>query len=175
MSEAFRGEFYQKVDGKARVLIPVPFRRVLEAGDPPTADNPRPRVVLVYGDERRQFVECYSRAEMERVEGLIRSLPRGSTNRRILQRNLITLSATVEVDTDGRIVLPPQVREKLGLTSDDLQAGVEATFAGALDTFQLWKAETYRTAIVAQADADLGDLPPDVDILSLLPDPAPGG
>ena len=34
MSEAFRGEFTQKVDGKARVSIPAAFRRVLEAGDP---------------------------------------------------------------------------------------------------------------------------------------------
>ena len=30
-SEAFRGEFYQKVDAKARVSIPAAFRRILEA------------------------------------------------------------------------------------------------------------------------------------------------
>jgi MraZ protein len=148
MSEAFRGEFYQKVDGKARVLIPVPFRRVLEAGDPPTADNPRPRVVLVYGDARRRFVECYTRAEMARVEDMIRRMPLGSENRRILQRNLITLSVTVEVDSDGRIVLPQQVREKLELSARDLSDGAETAFAGALDSFQLWKADTYRSSIV---------------------------
>ena len=39
MAEAFRGEFNQKVDGKARVSIPAPFRRVLEAGDPDLARN----------------------------------------------------------------------------------------------------------------------------------------
>ena len=30
-SEAFRGEFYQKVDAKARVSIPAAFRRILDA------------------------------------------------------------------------------------------------------------------------------------------------
>ena len=46
-SEAFRGEFYQKVDAKARVSIPAAFRRILEAEDPATEPNPRPRVYMV--------------------------------------------------------------------------------------------------------------------------------
>ena len=61
-SEAFRGEFYQKVDAKARVSIPAAFRRILEAEDPASAEFPRPRVYMVYGGKSRRFVECYSRA-----------------------------------------------------------------------------------------------------------------
>lgn len=167
MSEAFRGEFTQKVDGKARVSIPAAFRRVLEAGDP---DSTRKRIVMVYGDERRKFTECYTMAEATRLEARIRALPLGSQKRRILERNMITLSATLEIDDDGRIVLPAKVRDKIGIGADDLAKGAEAVFAGALDTFQIWKAATYDADILRAAEDDLADLPEDMDILSLLSD-----
>lgn len=170
MSEAFRGEFNQKVDGKARVSIPAPFRRVLESGDPAWPENPRPKFVIVYGDERREFLECYTVREMAKVEAMIARIPRGSQRRRLLERNLITLSLTAEVDEDGRLVLPQKARDKIAIDAEDLKAGVEATFAGALDTFQIWKRTTYDGGILAQAEAELEALPDDVDILSLLAD-----
>ncbi len=108
MAETFRGEFNQKVDGKARVSIPAAFRRVLEAGDPSCPESPRPRSSWSMATSARHFVECYSILEMRRVEQLIAKLPKGSPKRRFLERNLITLSVTVEVDEDGRIVLPPE-------------------------------------------------------------------
>ena len=162
MSEAFRGEFTQKVDGKARVSIPAAFRRVLEAGDP---DSTRKRIVIVYGDERRNFAECYTVAGAQRLEAMIRRLPLGSVNRRLLERNMITLSVTLDIDDDGRIVLPPKVREKAGLSAAD--AG-EAVFAGALDTFQIWNPATYEAEILRAASDELAALPADMDILSLL-------
>lgn len=162
MSEAFRGEFTQKVDGKARVSIPAHFRRVLEAGDP---DSTRKRIVIVYGDERRKFAECYTIAGAQRLEAMIRRLPLGSMQRRLLERNMITLSVTLDIDDDGRIVLPPRVREKAGLSSAD---AAEAVFAGALDTFQIWNPETYKAEILRAASDELAALPADMDILSLL-------
>ncbi len=171
MSETFRGEVSQKVDGKARVSIPAAFRRVLESGDPSWPDTPRPKVVMVYGDERRRFVECYSILEMKRVEVQLARLPKGSVKRRYLERNLITLSVTVEVDDDGRIVLPQKVREKIGVTADDLSGGFEAIFAGSLETFQLWKRDAYEAEIASQSTADFAELDGGLDMLALLPNP----
>ncbi|MCU0801272.1 MAG: division/cell wall cluster transcriptional repressor MraZ [Rhodobacteraceae bacterium] len=162
MAETFRGEFYQKVDGKARVSIPAPFRRVLEAGDP--AQGPTPRVVVVYGGDR-SYLECYTLAEMARIEKRIARMQIGSPQRRYLERNLITLSQTVEVDGDGRIVLGPKAREKLGLA--DLNNGAEAVFAGTLDKFQLWRRDTYEAELSTAFADDL--LPEGQDMLSLLP------
>lgn len=167
MSEAFRGEFTQRVDGKARVSIPAAFRRVLEAGDP---DSTRKRIVMVYGDSRRKFTECYTMAGAAVLEEKIKRLPLGSDKRRMLERNMITLSVTVEIDDDGRIVLPPKVREKVGIAPEDVARGVEAVFAGALDTFQLWKSDIYEAEILRAAEDDLASLPEGVDILSLLSD-----
>lgn len=169
MSEAFRGEFSQKVDGKARVSIPASFRRVLEAGDPASADGSRPKVVMVYGGPDRKFVECYTISEMKRVEARIRRIPTGTPQRRFMERNLVTLSQVVELDDDGRIVLPPKVREKIGLDAEDLKTGTDAVFAGTLETFQIWKRARYDADLDAQAEIELEVLPDGVDMLSLLP------
>lgn len=168
VSESFRGEFNQKVDGKARVSIPASFRRVLEAGDP-GFDGSRPKFVLVYGRPNTDYVECYSLAEMKRLEAKIRRLQPGTPARRALERNFITLSQLVEIDEDGRIVMPPKAREKLSLGSDAMKEGFEATFAGTLDTFQIWRRDAYEAALAAEADIDLDFLADGADLLSALP------
>jgi len=170
VSESFRGEFSQRVDGKARVSIPAPFRRVLEAGDPAWPENPRPKFVIVYGGDGRQFLECYTISGMKRVEGLIAREPRGTPKRRYLERNLITLSLTAEIDEDGRIVLPQKARDKIAVSAADLKQGIEATFAGALDTFQIWRGDIYEADLARHADAAPDLLAPGEDMLSLLPD-----
>lgn len=173
VSEAFRGEFNQKVDSKARVSIPAPFRRVLEAGDP-AFDGGRPKFVMVYGPgAAKDHVICFTIAEMRVLEDRIRRLPSGTAQRKALERNYITLSQTVEVDEDGRIVLPPKMREKVGLSPDALKDGAEAVFAGTLDTFQIWRREDYEAEMAAQEEADLG-LEDGADLLSLLPHDAEG-
>lgn len=172
MSEAFRGEFNQKVDGKARVSIPMQFRRILESDDPSCTDGTRPKFVMVYGDggeTGRAFVECYTVTGMARLVARIRRMPPGKMATRVMTRQYITLSQVVEVDDDGRIVLPPKVRERMGLAADDLKDGVEATFAGTLDTFQLWRRDVYDEVAAKQDDFDL-DLPEGADLLSLLGD-----
>ena len=169
MTDRFRGEFNQKVDSKARVSIPASFRRVLEAGDPAWREVSRLRMVIVYGDHRRDFVECYTMVEMKALEDMIARLPRGTPRRRILERNFITLSQVVDVDDDGRIVLPAKVRDKLGLDP----AGGEAVFAGTLETFQLWRADSYEADIAAQSELESAELADGADMLSLLMLPEP--
>ncbi len=143
MSETFRGEYTQKVDAKARVLIPAAFRRVLDAGDTRTPESPRTRMVIVYGGKGRQHCECYSVAGAEALALWVETIPLGSKDRIKAERDLITRSATVEVDDDGRIVLPGQVREKLGLTPEMIKEGVDSILAGSTDRFGLWRADTY--------------------------------
>ena len=58
MAEAFRGEFYQKVDGKARVSIPAAFRAVLNADDPQKGEKGGARLYMVYGGKTRNFVNA---------------------------------------------------------------------------------------------------------------------
>lgn len=161
MAEAFRGEFYQKVDGKARVSIPAAFRRILETDDPERPEANRPRVYMVYGGKSRNFVECYSRAGADKLAAQVEAMEIGSDARRKAERDLITRSVMIELEPDGRLVLPAQVREKMGFLGGDLSAGGEAVFAGATNRFMLYRKEVY----MAELDDDEED---DVDPLALV-------
>ena len=163
MSEAFRGEYEQKLDAKGRLLVPAVFRRVLDAGDVRTTDSPRTRMVIVYGGKSRSFCECYSFAEAEALARQIAQLPPGTPERLKAERNLITRSATVDIDDDGRIVLPVKAREKLGIDGAIPKDGVELVLAGATNRFTLWRADVYES--VAGDDDDDDD---DTDPLALL-------
>jgi MraZ protein len=156
MSEAFRGEFYQKVDMKARVSIPAAFRRVLEAEDPSSSEFPRPRVYMVYGGAKRRFVECYSKAGADRLAAKIEAMELGSEDRDKAERDLISRSVMVEIEPDGRIVLPAKVRAKMGFLGDDLAAGGEAAFAGFTNRFKLFRREVYED-VLAEEDEDAVD------------------
>ena len=60
MARRFRGESHHKVDAKGRVSIPASFRRVIEQGDPNFIEGLNPELVIVYGDHRRNYLECYT-------------------------------------------------------------------------------------------------------------------
>ena len=112
MARRFRGESQHKVDSKGRVSIPSFFRRVLEAGDPDWTEGLRPQLVIVYGDHRRKFLECYTIEAIDEVDDKISKLPRGSIERRMLERLFHGQSIPTEVDGDGRLVLPQKLRER---------------------------------------------------------------
>jgi MraZ protein len=168
VSEDFRGEYYQKVDSKARVSIPAAFRRVLDAGDPSSSDTSRTRIVMVYGGRSRQYVECYTVQAADALAAKVRALPIGSKARQIAERDLITRSLTIEIDENGRIVLPQKVRDKIEFSDGD-----ETAFAGTLDRFQIWKGATY-DAVNGSLDDEEDELPEGMDVLSLLSGVAPG-
>ena len=155
----FRGEAVQKVDAKGRVSIPAHFRRVLEAGDPAWSEGKAPEFVLVYGDHRRDFLECFTIDAANEVDALITRLPRGSTKRRALEKIFHRQSMPLSVDETGRIVLPAKLRQKIGIEG-------EAYFTAAGDTFQIWKPETQEAH-----DSDVEDLLDDLggaDVWTLL-------
>jgi MraZ protein len=162
----FRGESTNKVDAKGRVSIPAPFRRVLEAGDPVWKSGENPEMVIVYGDHRRKYLECYTIEAINEVGDQIDALPRGSRERKMLQAMFDGQSLPTSVDETGRLVLPAKLRNKI-----DLEA--EAFFIAAGDTFQIWKPETYEAEELADREAWLDDLPDDVDPLIFLNQPKP--
>ncbi|MCU0906327.1 MAG: division/cell wall cluster transcriptional repressor MraZ [Rhodobacteraceae bacterium] len=161
MARRFIGESRNKVDAKGRVSIPALFRRVLEAGDPDWREGLRPQFVIVYGDHRKKYLECYTAEAHARVAEQIEAKPRGSIERRMLERLILGQSHPAEVDNDGRIVLPQKLREKIDL-------GDEAFFMASGDTFQIWKPETYETEELARTEAWLEQYPEDFDPLVLL-------
>lgn len=161
MSRRFRGESHHKVDAKGRVSIPASFRRVIEASDPNWSSGDAPELVIVYGDHRRNYLECYTMEAIEEVDAKIDALRRGSMERKMLQRLFHGQSFPTSVDETGRLVLPAKLRQKIGLEG-------EAFFIAAGDTFQIWKPETYEQEEAAKTEAWLDELPQDFDPLVYL-------
>ena len=161
MSRRFRGESHHKVDSKGRVSIPASFRRVLEAADPNYREGDNPELVIVYGDHRRTYLECYTMAAIDEVDAKIDALARGSMERKMLQRLFHGQSLPTAVDETGRLVLPAKLRQKIGLEG-------EAFFIAAGDTFQIWKPETYEAEELAKTEEWLDELPDDFDPLVYL-------
>ena len=161
MGRRFRGESHHKVDTKGRVSIPASFRRVLEAGDPNWKSGECPELVIVYGDHRRSYLECYTMQAIDEVDDKIDALPRGSMERKMLQRLFHGQSFPTAVDETGRLVLPAKLRQKIDLEG-------EAFFIAAGDTFQIWKPETYDTVERAREEEWLDELPDDFDPLVYL-------
>lgn len=161
MGLRFRGESHHKVDAKGRVSIPASFRRVLEAGDPEWTEGLNPNLVVVYGDHRRNYLECYTIDAISEVDEQIGNLSRGSMERRMLERLFNGQSHPTQVDETGRLVLPQKLREKIGLEN-------EAFFIATGDTFQIWQTQTWETEEQAKTEAWLEEFPEDFDPLILL-------
>ncbi|WP_240722532.1 division/cell wall cluster transcriptional repressor MraZ [Poseidonocella sp. HB161398] len=162
MQGTFRGVKKQKIDTKGRVSIPSAFRKVLESGDPERSPGEDPNLIIVHGTRDRKFLEGYSQDAMDRVEAKIATLPSGKAKRAMTQL-YVTETTDMRVDSTGRIVLPKDLRERLGLAeSDDL------TFAGTGDTFQIWKASAYDEEVGSVDLEDLEEFEPDMDMNDLL-------
>lgn len=151
----FIGESHHKVDNKGRVSIPAAFRRVLASGDPDFPEGGNPQLVIVYGDDKRDFLECFTVAGIEQIYDKIERLARANPRRKALQRLYSTHALSTAVDETGRLVLPAKLRAKIDLDET-------AFFASQGETFEIWKPETYDEVYGAAQDAE-EDFDPEVD------------
>jgi MraZ protein len=165
MAERFLGEIYQKVDAKARVSIPADFRVILKDDDPAAPDAARPRLHMVYGGPTRAFAECYSKRVFEELAADIETMDEGD-ERDYAELNLITRSVRVEVEPDGRIVLPPRVREKIGL-ADDVPDKAEVVFAGKSDRFLIYRRDVYEAKFGNISKVESADAPDPRKLVSM--------
>ncbi len=163
MARRFRSESEQTVDSKGRVSVPAPFRRVIEACDPNWSEGQRPNLVIVYGFESHNFLECYTMEAIELIDRRIERMKKGSKERKMLERWYHGHSMDAQVVEDGRIVLPQKLRKKLDLEN-------KAFFIAAGDHFQIWKPETYATEELAREEEWLAQQDEDFDPTILLPD-----
>jgi MraZ protein len=151
----FRGESVHKVDQKGRVSVPASFRRILEEGDPDWSHGDNPNFVLIYGMPSGNCLEGYSVEGASRLDEKVSRMPTFSKSRKALERFLNTNSLHVQVDENGRIVLPQKLRDMFGLTE-------EAVFAGMGEHFQIWAPEAFREDM-ASIESWREGLEPDAD------------
>jgi protein mraZ len=107
----FMGEYNHTIDAKGRLIIPAKFREVL--GD---------EFVVTKGMDGCLFV--FDNSEWQVFAEKLRSLPMIDKEVRQFTRFFLAGAASVEVDKQGRILLPSVLRDFAGIIKDTVLIGV---------------------------------------------------
>lgn len=107
----FMGEFQHTVDAKGRLIIPAKFR-----------DGLGERFIATRGLENCLFV--FSEREWEVFGEKLKQLPMASGAARQFTRLLFSGATECELDPQGRINLPANLREYAGLEKEAVVVGV---------------------------------------------------
>ncbi|HEX8732344.1 MAG TPA: division/cell wall cluster transcriptional repressor MraZ [Ktedonobacterales bacterium] len=135
----FLGEYPHTVDSKGRIAVPARFRSKIERG-----------AVLTRGVD-----PCLYIYPMETWEEKARELSAAITDPRLLrlvERRFFGMAHELELDAQGRIVIPTKFRQYASL-------GGEAMVVGARDRIEVWSAAGWDAYLSANEDEDLSALP----------------
>ena len=111
MKSLFYGEYQHTVDPKGRVIVPSKFRDGL--GD---------KFIVTKGLDNCLF--AYSAKEWENLEAKLRTLPFTDKDVRAFVRFFFAGACECEVDKQGRILIPQNLREYAGFEKDVYVIGV---------------------------------------------------
>lgn len=125
----FSGRFDHAIDNKGRVSIPARFREVLQK-----AGLDRLYITNFIVDNER-CLQLYLPSDWERLVGRIKEKASFNRNAQLFQIFYIGGAHEVEVNRQGRILIPTKLREFAHLDK-------EVAFSAMTDHFQVWSRET---------------------------------
>jgi MraZ protein len=140
--ERFVSTFTNKIDAKGRVSIPAPFRAVLErdgysqGSGGGAGPEPRGGGVYCYPSLDAPALDGGGERLAQKIDGLLRGLADYSDERDELSVALYGDVQILNIDGDGRIVLPESLRRHAGLEGS-------VTFVGLGDKFQMWEPQAF--------------------------------
>jgi MraZ protein len=123
----FLGEYDHNMDDKGRLAVPARFREDLGDG-----------VVITRG-----FDHClmgFPRAMWEQLAGHVSALTLGQGDARNLRRMLFSSAIDIQLDRQGRILIPQNLRDYAGLNEQVIVAGLNTYF-------EIWSRERWREVL----------------------------
>jgi MraZ protein len=133
----FLGEYEHTIDAKGRMAVPARFRSQMERG-----------AVVSKG-----MGTCLSVYTLERWEEKSNELVAGKTSDELrdFERRIYPSAGEIELDAQGRMIIPAKLRAYAKL-------GNEVTVAGVRDHFEIWDRATWQT-YQAELDAEGNGVP----------------
>ena len=119
----FMGEYNHSVDAKGRLIVPSKFREQL--GN---------EFVVTKGLDGCLFV--YTKEEWHNIEEKFRGISMTSKDARKFSRFFFAGAAALELDKQGRILLPANLREYAGIDKEVVSVGV-------FSRVEIWSKERY--------------------------------
>ncbi len=122
----FIGTYNNSIDAKNRMIVPAKFREELGY-----------KVVLTLGIDN--CIYLYPMKEWEVFMEKLAKLPISDPKARNFARNFTGNAEECEVDRQGRITLPQNLREQTGMVK-------ELTTIGCMNKIEIWSREEYEGA-----------------------------
>lgn len=147
----FRGANVANMDTKGRIVMPTRYRSCLNGGS-----------ILTIDTEERCLL-LYPLTVWEEIENKLAALPSFNTQARRIQRLLIGHATDVELDAQGRMLVPPLLREYAGLDK-------RAVLVGQGKKIEIWAETHWQESRSLWLKEELrldGELPEVVKLLSL--------
>ena len=122
----FRGSSIHTLDSKGRMIIPSRFRDVIKVGGGDA--------LMITRMDKSLF--AYTLNEWGKVEERILNLADMSENMRRIRRYFVGGAFECGCDKQGRVLIPPTLREYAGLEK-------EIVLVGLLDHFEIWSRDNW--------------------------------
>ncbi len=121
----FIGEYNYTVDDKGRLALPAKFRESLKAG-----------AVVTRGLDNCLFL--YTKEEWQNLAVKLASLPLSQANSRAFSRLMLAGAMDVDMDSQGRVVLPEYLRKYANLEK-------KVIIAGLFNRLEIWDENAWQT------------------------------
>ena len=129
------GKYNNSIDSKSRVIVPAKFRDELEG-----------RCIIAKSLDR--CLTIYPLAQWEKfVEEKLEILPAGNPQARKLKRHFYSSAAECDVDKQGRLTIPQELKEYAGIEKELITVGSDKTI-------EVWSREHWEDEL----DPDTGEL-----------------
>ena len=129
----FFGTYTPKLDDKGRLILPAKFRDQLAGG-----------LMVTRGQEHCLYV--WPQAEVERITERLREAPVSNKATRDYVRMFSTASSDETPDKQGRITVPPKLREWANLSKD-------VVVIGAMNRLEIWDEAAWEAYSESQEEA----------------------
>jgi MraZ protein len=144
----FRGVTRLTLDNKGRLAIPAKYRDLIMV---------RAGGKMLATAESRSCLLLYPEPDWLEIEAQVNALPYTKPKARALRELLIGNACDLLLDSAGRVLLPQDLRDFVGLTKDVALVGQGKKFA-------LWDSEKWTARMDEAIAIYAGDLGPELDI-----------
>ena len=134
----FLGQFQHNLDDKGRLMIPARYRELLAAG-----------AFITQGFDKCLMVmtDVYFKQVYDRIIGMNPTDPTA----RLLRRLILSNAYPVEVDKVGRVLVPQNLRQFLGIESGELAV------AGQGEYFEVWTPAEWKVQMDKLQDVEANE------------------
>ncbi|MEW6067060.1 MAG: division/cell wall cluster transcriptional repressor MraZ [Nitrospirota bacterium] len=120
---AFSGKYYYTVDQKGRIIIPAPFREIISSNYSSKlymTNAPIDKCLCIYPLE-----------EWNKLQEQVRIKPRSDDAIKFFLRRVIASAVEIEMDKQGRVLIPVALRE-------DANINTNVVMAGQIERIEIW-------------------------------------